>query len=124
MTDVVRAASLLIPTIVAPFRESSPETRLPERERTQLARAMLEDVLAACVEVGDTVVATAAIGLGAAVAAELATLPARPVAIVNAGDGLVVEARDGTTNALAFSRPSLVSLALRARQRCTLSHTR
>lgn len=114
------------PVIVVPFRADSAKSRLPEPFRAELAAAMLADVLAACGEVGETIVATAPIGLGAAVSAALSTIPARPVLIVNAdlpaaapddlravlravpsGGLALVPARDGTTNALALSTPDL-----------------
>ncbi len=87
---------------------------------------MLEDVLAACRQVGDTKLATAPGGLGPAVAAALEALPSGPVLVVNADlpavtprdlwtllgaippDGLaLVAAADGTTNALGLASPSL-----------------
>jgi 2-phospho-L-lactate guanylyltransferase (CobY/MobA/RfbA family) len=114
------------PTIVVPFREPSAKSRLPERARVPLAQAMLEDVLAACRDVGEAVVATAPGGLGAAVAAALENVPGGPLLVVNADlpaatprdlwtllgaipeQGLaLVEAVDGTTNALALSSPTL-----------------
>jgi 2-phospho-L-lactate guanylyltransferase (CobY/MobA/RfbA family) len=115
-----------MPSIVVPFREPTAKSRLPEGLREPLARAMLEDVLAACRGVGEPVVALAPGGLGAAVAAALMSLAAAPVLIVNADvpaatprdllallgavpeEGLaLVEAADGTTNALALSSPRL-----------------
>jgi len=114
------------PTIVVPFREPSAKSRLPEDVRSRLARAMLDDVLAAAREVGETILATAPGGLGAGVEAALVNVAAGPVLVVNAdlpaatprdlwalagalpSDGLaLVEAADGTTNALALSSPSL-----------------
>jgi 2-phospho-L-lactate guanylyltransferase (CobY/MobA/RfbA family) len=110
-------------TIVVPFRPNG-KTRLSAMGN-ELAQAMLEDVLAACREVGPTVIADGEGGQGEAVEATLADL-AGPVAIVNADlpcarpediarllaelppDGLaLVEAADGTTNALALSAPEL-----------------
>ena len=86
---------------------------------------MLEDVLAACREVGETIVADAEGGQGAAVQEAIASMDG-PVAIVNADlpcvtaedvrallaalpeRGLAVApAADGTTNALALSEPAL-----------------
>jgi 2-phospho-L-lactate guanylyltransferase len=94
--------------------------------REPLARAMLEDVLSVCREVGETVLARGGGGLGAAVGAELEAVTAGPVLVVNADlpavtprdlwtllgavppDGLaLVEAADGTTNALALFSPGL-----------------
>jgi 2-phospho-L-lactate guanylyltransferase (CobY/MobA/RfbA family) len=110
--------------IVVPFREDGKE-RLGER-RAALARAMLDDVLAACAPVGAAVVADAAGGQGAAVEAALADVGEETVLVVNADlpclsaddlvaladavpeEGLAVApAGDGTTNALGLSRPSL-----------------
>jgi 2-phospho-L-lactate guanylyltransferase (CobY/MobA/RfbA family) len=114
------------PTIVVPFREPSAKSRLPAHARGALAQAMLEDVLAACREVGETTLASAPGGLGPAVAAALEAVPSGPVLVVNAdlpavtprdlwtllgsipADGLaLVAAADGTTNALGLSSPSL-----------------
>lgn len=108
--------------VVVPFRGPGGKTRLglgPE-----LTRAMLDDVLEAASAVGQAVVAEGGGGQGAAVAAELERLPDLPVLVVNAdlpcatprdlltllgcvplGGIAVVEARDGTTNALALSSP-------------------
>lgn len=118
----------MTPSIIIPFRESTAKSRLPERGRAELARAMFEDVCTACEEVGETILATAQVGLGAAVSAALARVSARPVLIVNADlpaatsqdlrlllraippHGLaLVEAEDGTTNALGLSSPALFS---------------
>jgi 2-phospho-L-lactate guanylyltransferase len=131
--------------IVVPFRGPGAKRRLAPmggRERAELALAMLGDVLAACLAVGETTVVTAddaAVelaeelgaatlpdpggGQGTAVAAALgsgttlvvnADLPcATPHdvrqlarAIPNGGLALV-EAEDGTTNALGLSSPDL-----------------
>jgi 2-phospho-L-lactate guanylyltransferase (CobY/MobA/RfbA family) len=110
--------------IVVPFRADGKE-RLGA-QRAALARAMLEDVLAVCAPIGNTVVADAAGGQGAAVQAALATVGEETVLVVNADlpclsaddlvalaeavpdDGLAVApAEDGTTNALGLSRPGL-----------------
>lgn len=114
---------------------------MPPPAHSQIVRAMLEDVLAACVEVGRTYLVTPAPtvqgdgievvrddgrGQGEAVAAGLARVPKGPVLIVNSDlpcatsldlehvlasvprAGLaLVEAEDGTTNALALSTPDL-----------------
>ena len=133
--------------IVIPFRGPSGKRRIdaPEELRAQLALAMLGDVVAAgtatdrtLVVTQDTEAAELARGLGAelvedpgggqggAVAAGLATLPDRPVLVVNAdlpcvvphdlralagvadlGAVGLVEAGDGTTNALALPRPQV-----------------
>jgi 2-phospho-L-lactate guanylyltransferase len=108
--------------IVVPFRGLGAKTRLglgPE-----FAQAMLADVVAAAGVVGEVRVAAGMGGQGAAVAAELERLPRAPVLIVNAdlpcvtprdllallgsaqpGGIALVEAADGTTNALALSEP-------------------
>lgn len=110
-------------TIVIPFRPNG-KSRL-STGGAELARAMLEDVLAACEPVARTVIADAEGGQGPAVQTMLAGL-AGPVAIVNADlpcarpedverllaetppDGIaLVEAADGTTNALALASPDL-----------------
>jgi 2-phospho-L-lactate guanylyltransferase len=112
-----------MPSIVVPFRAG--KTRIDADGRAALALAMLEDVLAACRPVGETVVADAEGGQGAAVQQALAEL-AGPVAIVNADLPCVSEddvrallaalpeagiavapAADGTTNALALADPGL-----------------
>ncbi|HEV8601932.1 MAG TPA: NTP transferase domain-containing protein [Gaiellaceae bacterium] len=111
------------PTIVVPFRAG--KTRLDADGRTELALAMLEDVLAACRPVGPTIVADAESGQGSAVRQALEALEGI-VAIVNADlpcltpddvralldslpeDGMAIApAADGTTNALALADPSL-----------------
>jgi 2-phospho-L-lactate guanylyltransferase (CobY/MobA/RfbA family) len=114
-----------VATIVVPHRRG--KTRLRHPARADLAAAMLADVLAACRPVGPTGVADAPGGQGAAVAAVLAALDEEePVLIVNSdlpcateadirallaavpGHGFVlVEAADGTTNALGLSSPAL-----------------
>ncbi len=110
-------------TIVVPFRPNG-KTRL-SANGTALARAMLDDVLAACEQVGPTMVADAEVGQAEAVQAALAGLDG-PVAIVNADlpcaksedverllaeaplDGLaLVAAADGTTNALSLAEAGL-----------------
>jgi 2-phospho-L-lactate guanylyltransferase (CobY/MobA/RfbA family) len=110
-------------TIVVPFRPNG-KSRL-STTGSALAHAMLEDVLAACRQIGPTVIADAEGGQGEAVSAALAGLEGA-VAIVNADlpcatpddiarllaetppEGLaLVEAADGTTNALSLSRAEL-----------------
>jgi len=112
-----------MPSIVVPFRAG--KTRIEAHGREALARAMLEDVLAACREVGETIVADAGGGQGAAVQEALVSVDGA-VAIVNADlpcvtaedvrallaalpeRGLAVApATDGTTNALALTDPAL-----------------
>ena len=108
-------------TIVIPFRAQDGKQRLPEELRTELAQAMLADVLAAADEVGRTIVADGR-GQGAAVEAALSEAEESPVLVVNADlpaatprdllallgsippDGIaVVAAADGTTNALGLA---------------------
>ena len=110
-------------TIVIPYKPNG-KRRLSSAGQG-LAQAMLADVLAACEPVARTVIAAAEGGQGPAVQAALAELEG-PVAIVNADlpcaqpedvqrllaetppFGLaLVEAADGTTNALALSSPDL-----------------
>ena len=124
-----------MPTIVVPYRGDS-KSRLPATIRAAAAVAMLGDVVAAALQVGWVRVVTddASVvppgaehvpdpgeGLGAAVAAGLARLDdhalvvnadlpcATSAAIVRlAAAGLaLVEAEDGTTNALSLPDPSL-----------------
>ena len=119
-------------TIVVPFRGSDPKQRLAvdDPARRALADAMLADVVAAAAAVGEVLVVDPRRGQGAAVEAGLAAATAAalpgPYLVVNAdlpcvdardvlalagavsGDGLaLVAAADGTTNALAFTDPSL-----------------
>jgi 2-phospho-L-lactate guanylyltransferase len=124
-----------VPTIVVPYRGDA-KKRLPPDIRAAVAVAMLGDVVAAALEVGPVVVVTDDVtvvppgaealadpggGLGAAVAAALAgvdghalvvnaDLPtATPDAIRRlAAAGLaLVEAEDGTTNALSLPEPAV-----------------
>jgi 2-phospho-L-lactate guanylyltransferase (CobY/MobA/RfbA family) len=110
--------------VVVPYRRRGGKSRLglgPE-----IAQAMLEDVLAAASAVGPVIVADAEGGQGAAVANELRRRPGGAALVVNADlpcatardlltllrhvppDGIaIVEARDGTTNALALSSSRL-----------------
>jgi 2-phospho-L-lactate guanylyltransferase (CobY/MobA/RfbA family) len=109
-------------TVVVPFRGAGAKSRLG---RPEIAFAMLEDVVAAGLEVGEVVVADGPGGQGQAVAAALAGLEGH-ILVVNAdlpcvtpadlraleaatpADGVVlVEARDGTTNALGLASPRL-----------------
>ena len=110
-------------TIVIPFRPNG--KRRLARRGPELARAMLADVLDACSEVAPTVIADAEGGQGAAVQDVLARLDG-PVAVVNADlpcarpedvqrliaetppDGVaIVEAADGTTNAVSLASAAL-----------------
>jgi 2-phospho-L-lactate guanylyltransferase len=133
--------------VVVPFAGVEGKTRLhaSRSARRALSLAMLGDVVAACVAVGGTLVATpdpvaAALareagagvvddpggGQGAAVQAALATIEAGPALVVNAdvpcvepadlealiaatpGGGVaLVEALDGTTNALSLPAPDV-----------------
>jgi 2-phospho-L-lactate guanylyltransferase (CobY/MobA/RfbA family) len=124
-----------VPTIVVPYRGDA-KRRLPASIRAAAAVAMLGDVVQAALGVGPVCVVTddpAVVppgarhvadprgGLGSAVAAGIATvrghalvvnadLPcATPTAIARlASAGLaLVEARDGTTNALSLPDPSV-----------------
>jgi 2-phospho-L-lactate guanylyltransferase len=126
-----------VPTIVIPYRGDAKQ-RLPAAIRAAVAIAMLGDVVAAALEVGRVIVVTddptvvpldaevvedPGEGLGAAVVAGLADveghalvvnadLPAAtPAAIAAlAACGLaLVEAEDGTTNALSLPDPSMFS---------------
>jgi 2-phospho-L-lactate guanylyltransferase len=134
-------------TVVIPFAGAEGKTRLhsSRRVRGALAHAMLWDVLAACVAVGETRVVTpdeegaaAAVdagaeaaadpggGQGAAVRAGLAEAAPGGILVVNAdlpcvvphdlrsllaatpaGGLALVEALDGTTNALGLSSPDM-----------------
>ena len=111
-----------MPTVVIPFAGAEGKTRLhasPSVRRT-LSEAMLADVVAACSAVGRVEVVTAGGGQGPALAAALAELEPGPLLIVNAdlpcvtGADLaalggatlaIVEAVDGTTNALSLPGP-------------------
>jgi len=124
-----------VPTIVVPYRGDA-KRRLPAAIRAAAALAMLGDMVAAALEVGPVAVVTddayvaprgvriirdPGAGLGAAVGAGLdgvddhalvvnADLPcATPAAIRRLADfGLaLVEAADGTTNALSLPEPAL-----------------
>jgi len=131
-----------MPTLIVPFGGNSAKQRLavPDEARTTLAHAMLEDVVAACVDIGRTVVVSPdpieldveivrddGHSQGAAVERALDEAnPAGPVVIVNAdlpcatprdllaligsipaGGIALVEACDGTTNALALASRDL-----------------
>jgi 2-phospho-L-lactate guanylyltransferase (CobY/MobA/RfbA family) len=110
-------------TIVIPFRPNGKQRLAPAA--AELAQAMLADVLAACEPVARTVIAKGEGGQGPAVQEALVGLEG-PVAIVNADlpcaqpedvkrllaeipvFGLaLVEATDGTTNALGLSSPDV-----------------
>jgi 2-phospho-L-lactate guanylyltransferase (CobY/MobA/RfbA family) len=110
--------------VVVPFRRHNGKSRLGLGPA--IAEAMLEDVLEAAAAVGPVVVADGDGGQGAAVESELRRLPPGPALVVNADvpcatardllallgsvppDGIaIVEAEDGTTNALALSSSRL-----------------
>jgi 2-phospho-L-lactate guanylyltransferase (CobY/MobA/RfbA family) len=109
-------------TVVVPFRGASAKSRLG---RPDVARAMLEDVLAAARPLGTVVVANGDGGQGAAVAAALADVEG-PALVVNAdvpcatsddlralvdatpaGGSAIVAATDGTTNAVSLADAGL-----------------
>lgn len=111
-----------MPSVVVPFRRKGGKSRLGLG--SEIAEAMLADVLEAAAAVGPVLVADGEGGQGAAVAAELARVAEGPVLVVNAdvprvtprdlltllgvlppGGIALVEAADGTTNALALSSP-------------------
>ena len=118
-----------MPTVVVPFRGETAKQRLapaPEDVRTALAQAMLEDVLAAAEPVGEVVLTDEPGGQGQAVEGALRRVQTGPVLVVNAdlpcarprdlltllgalpeGGLALVEAADGTTNALALAAPHL-----------------
>src|SRR5947199_224129 len=118
-----------MPSIVVPFRAETAKSRLapaPKEVRDALAEAMLEDVLEACRAVGSTTLVSDADGQGEAVENALRGVSERPILVVNAdlpcarardlltllgalpeGGVALVEAADGTTNALALAAPHL-----------------
>jgi 2-phospho-L-lactate guanylyltransferase (CobY/MobA/RfbA family) len=118
-----------MPTVVVPFRGEHAKLRLrplPDEARTQLAEAMLADVLAACEAVGSTTVVAREGDQGEAVENALRGIESGPILVVNAdlpcvqprdllallgaqpeGGLALVEAEDGTTNALALAAPHL-----------------
>jgi 2-phospho-L-lactate guanylyltransferase (CobY/MobA/RfbA family) len=112
--------------IIVPFHAGKTRLAVEPAQREALARAMLDDVLAACSPIAEPLVEASGGGQGAAVERALATVSDAPVLVVNADlpclteddvralldavpeDGLVVApAPDGTTNALGLSRPGL-----------------
>jgi 2-phospho-L-lactate guanylyltransferase len=118
-----------MPTVVVPFRDEDAKRRLqpvPEEARRTLAQAMLDDVLSACQAVGRSVLVASRGDQGEAVEVALRGVDSGPVLVVNAdlpcvqprdllsllgalpeGGIALVEARDGTTNALALAAPHL-----------------
>ena len=117
-----------MPAVIVPFRRENAKRRLqplPEKARVQIAKAMLADVMAACEPVAPAVV-TQENDQGEAVENVLRVIESGPILVVNAdlpcaeprdlltllgalpnGGMALVEARDGTTNALALAAPHL-----------------
>jgi 2-phospho-L-lactate guanylyltransferase len=124
-----------VPTIVVPYRGDA-KRRLPASIRAGVAVAMLGDVVAAALEVGPVLVVTDDLavvppgadslpdpgkGLGAAVGAGLARVEGHALVVnadlpaatpdslrrLAAADLALVEARDGTTNALSLPDPTV-----------------
>src|SRR5262245_17745869 len=117
-----------MPAVVIPFRRQDAKSRLepiPGEARRTLAQAMLEDVLAASEAVGSSVAVASEGDQGEAVEAALRAVDG-PVLVVNAdvpcvkprdlltllgalpeGGIALVEAADGTTNALVLAAPHL-----------------
>ena len=118
-----------MPTVVVPFRDENAKRRLepvPEEARRTVAQAMLDDVLEACNAVASKVVVAREGRQGDAVEAALRGLERGPILVVNAdlpcvrardlltllgalpeGGLALVEAEDGTTNALALAAAHL-----------------
>jgi 2-phospho-L-lactate guanylyltransferase (CobY/MobA/RfbA family) len=118
-----------MPTVVVPFRDENAKRRLEpvsEEARQTVAQAMLDDVLEAANAVGREVVVAREGPQGEAVEAALRGVDRGPVLVVNAdlpcarprdlltllgalpeGGLALVEAEDGTTNALALAAPHL-----------------
>ena len=116
-------------TVIVPFRKENAKLRLrplPEEVRTTLAAAMLADVLAAADAVGRITIVAPERHQGEAVELALRKVESAPILVVNAdlpcveprdllallgalpdGGMALVEARDGTTNALALAAPHL-----------------
>jgi 2-phospho-L-lactate guanylyltransferase len=114
--------SVAVTRIVVPFRGSGAKLRLaplPERERAELALAMLGDVLAACTVVGETTVVSDD-SRASALAAELGAEP-----LDDPGDGqgaAVAAALDGAAGLLLVVNadlPCVVPHDLRALGRAT-----
>ena len=118
-----------MPTFVIPYRGEDAKRRLeplPEDARLALAEAMLADVAAASEGAGGEIVVAREGDQGEAVEAAIRASDSLPIVVVNAdlpcaqprdlltllgalpeGGLALVEAHDGTTNALALSSPSL-----------------
>ena len=118
-----------MPTVIVPYRRENAKLRLqplPEEARATLAEAMLADVLAAAEVVGGRTIVAPEADQGEAVELALRRIDSGPILVVNAdlpcaqprdllallgplpdGGMALVEARDGTTNALALAAPHL-----------------
>ena len=118
-----------MPTVIVPFRREHAKLRLrplSEEARSALAAAMLADVLAAADAVGRATILALEADQGEAVERALRRIDSGPILVVNAdlpcaeprdllallgarpeGGMALVEARDGTTNALALAAPHL-----------------
>jgi len=118
-----------MPTVIVPFRRENAKTRLaplPDEARGALATAMLADVLAAADAVGRVTLLAPEADQGEAVELALRKVDSGPILVVNAdlpcaeprdllallgalpeGGMALVEAPDGTTNALALAAPHL-----------------
>jgi 2-phospho-L-lactate guanylyltransferase (CobY/MobA/RfbA family) len=118
-----------MPTFVIPYRGEDAKRRLeplPQAARHALAQAMLADVVAACERAGGPVVVAREGDQGEAVESAIRGADSGPIVVVNAdlpcaqprdlltllgalpeGGLALVEAADGTTNALALASSSL-----------------
>jgi 2-phospho-L-lactate guanylyltransferase (CobY/MobA/RfbA family) len=118
-----------MPTVIVPFRRENAKARLvplSDEARGTLATAMFADVLAAADALGGLTIVAAETNQGEAVEIALRRVGAGPILVVNAdlpcaeprdllalvgampnGGMALVEAPDGTTNALALSSPHL-----------------
>jgi 2-phospho-L-lactate guanylyltransferase (CobY/MobA/RfbA family) len=118
-----------MPTVIVPFRRARAKLRLyplPEDARAALAEAMLADVLEAAQAVGSSTVVAREGDQGEAVESALRDVESGPILVVNAdlpcarardllallgaqpeGGLALVEAEDGTTNALALAAAHL-----------------
>jgi 2-phospho-L-lactate guanylyltransferase (CobY/MobA/RfbA family) len=116
-------------TVIVPFRRENAKKRLaplPDEARGSLATAMLADVLAAADAVGRVTLIAPEVDQGEAVERALRKVDPGPIVVVNAdlpcveprdllallgalpdGGMALVEAPDGTTNALALAAPHL-----------------
>jgi 2-phospho-L-lactate guanylyltransferase (CobY/MobA/RfbA family) len=118
-----------MPTVIVPFRQENAKARLaplPDEARGALATAMFADVLAAADAVGSVTIVAPEPDQGEAVEIALRKVDFGSILVVNAdlpcaqprdllallgalpdGGMALVEARDGTTNALALAAPHL-----------------